>query len=737
MSKQYEEELRYEDRCLRTLTGKLLFGPNGNRLSVDCLDRIPGFSGSIDFIHKMNITELFKVLPDNGACFDQADSVWYPTRLTMEYAEEGFSFRETKTVTRDDCAVSFMEWKNIGDEPLALRFSCEPEGFLEYGVCGFLGETAEGKDLRQVPQKLYGAWAISPPSRFEFSLGIVCGWSCKQAVETVMPGETRKIAAVAAVGNLSQETMEALEKKVGRFLSLCLNQSDGQNRMPQDSQDIMLQKVMKQNQEFYEAAPSFLCDDKRMNACWKYRWYILKNCLSRPGYGRLNGAVMYEGRDHRMAKTPFAPSGWEFSKLVPLSSPLQLMDFRWHQDHKTVKEMIRSAFAGQDENGLLLCSYVDSAAKSYANFMLWAIWQYYLLDPDKEYIKELLPAMKAYIEGHEKTYTDGRDSLLIERTHSLTGKEYQPSYWYFHQFPQNPKDPAGFTPLKRVDRSVYHYLNLMGLSNLMEAVGAPDSGMYREKAQRLKQDINDKMWDSQTGFYYDLHYETGEKAMVKNIVGVYPYWAQIAGEERKEGIEKLLDKELFDTGSAFPSVAKDCPVFSPAGGWMGNYIKGRNGCIWCGPSWPYTTGIALCGLGEESLSQDHRFDQDFDRFFQEYTIQHFRDGDRRRPYLVEHYNPVTGERLSDEADYNHSFWIDLAVRYVAGVQVKPDTVKIDPLKTHLKWFRMENLPIRGRKVTVMYSEKKAREEIPCGLTVLVDGKVQAHREDLGALEIGI
>lgn len=728
MLKQYKEELKYEDRCLRTLTGKLLFGPSGDRLSVDCLDRIPGFCGSIDFIHKMNITELFKVLPDKNACFDQAESTWYPTRLTMEYSTEEFSFRETKTVTKDDCALSFMEWKNTGDQPLTLHFSCEPEAFETYGVYSLIYGQAGGKDSQPVGRKMHGAWAVSPPTRFGFSVGIACAWSCERAEETVMPGETKKITAVAVVGNLSQETPGDLKERTVDILDLCW-EKNGQKKL--------LQKALKQNRRFYEEAPSFLCDDKRMNACWNYRWYILKNCLARPGFGRWKEAVMYEGRDHRMAKTPFAPSGWEFSKLIPLSTPLQLMDFRWHQDRKTVKEMIRSAFAGQDENGLLLCSYVDSSSKSYANFMLWAVWQYYLLDPDRRFIKELIPAMKAYIEGHEKAYTDGRDSLLIERTHSLTGKEYQPSYWYFHQFPKNPKDPAGFTPLKRVDRSVYHYLNLMGLANLMEAVGVSGSRAYRNKAEALKRDINGKMWDRRTGFYYDLHYETGEKAMVKNIVGIYPYWAQIADGDRKAGIEKLLDKELFDTGSAFPSVAKDCPVFSPAGGWMGNYIKGRNGCIWCGPSWPYTTGIALCGLGEESLKQDHRFDASFDRFLQEYTIQHFRDGDRRRPYLVEHYNSVTGERLSDEADYNHSFWIDLVVRYVAGVQVLPGRVKIEPLKTHLKWFRLEKLPIRGRAVTVTYSEKKDREEIPCGLTVLVDGRVQAHREDLGALEIQI
>ena len=732
----FMEELQYRNRCLRTFTGKLLFGPSGRRLAVDCLDCLPGFVGAVDFIHKMNVTELFRVMPDISVDFSQADCVWYPNRLTMEYRCEDLDFRETKTIVEDDAALSLMEWRNNSAEPFTIEFLSNPECFIS-------------QNFWKEDEVCWGIETESPETRFGFSMGIVCGWNQSSSKLAIKPGESVKILAVAAVGNMEQETFASLRDKVKKWLS--------DNR---DPDEIMAEAIRSINL-FYERTPSFVCDDKRMNACWQYRWYILKNTLVHPGYGKFSGAVMYEGRDHRMQKTALTASGWEFSKLIPLSTPLQLTDFRWFRDHGTVKEVIRSAFAAQDENGLLLCSYVEDYGhegkaqhggkrlnggkavgvngKSYANYILWAIWNDYLLNPDRAFIQEMLPSMKAYISGHEKVYMDGRDSLLIEYTHALTGKEYQPSYWYFYDYPPNPRDRAGFTPLKRVDRSVYHYLNLCGLSNLMDAVGEDGSGEYREKARQLKQEINEWMWDKKTDFYYDLHFETKEKAMVKNIVGIYPYWAGIAGAEREEGIEKLRDRELFDTGSAFPSVAEDCPAFSPEGGWMGNYIKGRNGCVWCGPSWPYTTGIALDALGKESLRREHRFDKDFDRFLTEYTIQHFRDGDRHRPYLVEHYNSVTGERLSDEADYNHSYWLDLIITYVAGVQVFADHVRVEPLRTHLKWFRLDGLSIRGHLVSVLYAEGMDRDggKIPKGLTVLADGKKAAHREESGVLIIEI
>ncbi|MEG7531830.1 MAG: trehalase family glycosidase, partial [Hungatella sp.] len=622
MAINYDEELSYSNRCLRTQTGKLLFGPNGDRLAVDILNRKPGFSGCIDFIHKMNVTELFTVQCSFPVDFEQAEAVWYRTHMLFTYENDDLKFEEKKTIVAEDAAVSVMKWTNCSTTSMQLTFQCAPQKFSNAQVCP--------------ESKKYVCYDTeSPELRFGIRLGIVAGWNFSYPSIEVEAGKTVVILGVAAMGNLTQESKSSILDKVIRYLD--------ESEQP----DALFERLLMENQKFYAEVPGFLCDDPLINACWKYRWYILKNAMCKPRMGNFMETVMYEGRDHRMRKDPLDPHGWEFSKLIPLSTPLQVNDLRWHSNSGLIQEIIRSAFASQDEDGLLLCSYVETYGKSYANYMIWAIWLNYLLHPDRAFIEELLPKMKHYIAGHEKIYQDEKDSLCIEKTHQLTGKEYQPSYWFFHNYPNNPKDPSTYTPLKRVDRSVYHYQNLIGMANLLKALGDPEEEVYRNKATVLRKDINDKMWDEKTGFYYDLHYQTEEKAMVRNIVGIYPYWAGMADPEKDAGIMPLMDAEAFDTGAAFASVSKDCPVFSPAGGWKGNYLKGRNGCVWCGPSWPYTTGIALEALGTESRKRDHLFDAEFDRYFQEYTTQHFRDGNRHRPYLVEHYDAQTGERLSD------------------------------------------------------------------------------------------
>ncbi len=761
-----QEELYYEKRCLRTREGMLLFGPCGPRLAVDVLAPVPGFKGCVDFIHKMNVTELFTVEAEGERMPGDPEVTWYPTHGTAVYEKEGMRIRERKTITGEDVAFALYEWENTSREEQEIVLRSEPVGFREspglqesvdFLEGGGQGGPASRDGLSgETGIPFCGLFRESGPIRFGIQLGLAVFWSLPEGHFILKPGNTVCFAVACAVGNLGilgqdgiQQGGDILDQgtfreKAPEDMAILARRAISCIRGAETDREGYWEKLLADNSCFYVQAPVFRCDDHRVDICWKYRWYLLKNSMCRPGYGRFRETVMYEGRDHRMTKEPLSPVGWEFSKLIPLSTPLHVTDLRWHPDHGLTEEVIRSAFAAQDEDGLLLSAYVEGEQKSYANSMIHAIWLYYLVSGAKQLLEELLPAMERYIAGHEKKYGNPVDSLLVEKTHSLTGKEYQPSYWYFQgylalgQYPRNPKDPQYFTPLKRVDRSVYHYLNLRAIAAIMRVLDRKGWETYEKKADRVQKDILQKMWDPKTGFFYDLHHETDQKAMVRNIVGVYPFWAQMTGEEHRDGILPLMDPEAFRTGSGFPSVSRDCPAFSPAGGWMGNYFKGRDGCVWCGPSWPYTTGIALEALGYQVRGGNQKSGGDsgdsgsasdmeacFDGVWQEYTGQHFRDGDSHRPYLVEHYNPLTGERLSDEADYNHSFWLDLVIQFVAGVALEERGVRIAPLHTHLGWWQLEGLEVRGHCLSVAYSGKA---EPGKELKVWLDGNLQAETD---------
>ena len=698
-----DEALRYEERCQRIRTGALLFGPVGDRLFAETLEKKPGFVGRIDFIHKINITSLFEVKCSTDPDFYTGKTVWHPSHMTFDYSDEDIVFHETKYITEDDIAVSWQKWENRSDAPVTLALRVQAE------LCRTEQEN-DGTLYLETPMTGHG---------FRVGAAVGSNFALEQRDLVLVPGQIMDFMVAASAVNLETETREDAVRKVRAYLK------------QSPVEEIIFERYQEKYGKFFQNAPHFESSDEMLNHTWMYRWFLLRHCMAKPNCGNLTHTVEYEGRSHKVSKAPFERKGWEFTKLIPLSTPLHITDLRWHGDKEQAHEIVRGFFATADENGIARTTFVHEYGNPYANYMVWAVYRLYLLDGDLDFVKEMLPAMRRFVDGHIKVYGNPGDLLQTEKVHQRTGKEYQPSYWYFHRdengdFPRNPKDPACYTPLKRVDRSVYHYLNLKGLSAMLRLIGdGENSRQYQEIAERLSKDINEKMWDAETGFYYDLHYQTDEKAMVKNIVGIYPYWAEIAGEQEKDGLPKLFDRDYFATGSAFASVAKDCPAYRPMGGWMGNFIKGRDGCVWCGPSWPYTTGIALDAAARQSKHENHIYDKEFGKFLREYCIQHFRDGNLERPYLVEHYNAETGEPLSDDADYNHSYWLELVIAHVCGLEVGEKEITIDPVDIGLKYFKLDGIKIRGHKYSVQFSRDKDRENLGLkkGFAVIRDGEI--------------
>ncbi len=702
-----DKHLKYEERSLRAYPGKLLFGPVGERLFADCLDKKPGMCGNIDFIHKINIDMLFTTIPSVETDFTLARSVWYPSKLTLELETEDLVFQEIKMVTQNDIAFCVQTWKNKTDAPLGLEYAVTPTG------CEVSWEGTE-------------AYFTTGKVSHELDICVLSDWNGGEGrTAEVAPGEEVTLLFASALGLVGKEEKKDLQKRLRGFFALGLTPEG------------YIEKYAKEYQSFFDKAPRFVCSDELLNQTWHYRWYILRNATAKPKWGYLQNTTVYEGRGHKTGKEePLKVSGWEFSRLICLSSPLQMTDYRWYPDKELLHDIIRGIYATADENGILQSTFTNHKGSPFANFMTWAVYRNFLLDGDRDFIREMLPAMKKCVDGNTEVYGAKDDYLQIEVRHQRTGKELQPSYWYFcENYPSIDNIKRTVTPLKRVDTSIYHYLNIRGLARMMDALGEPEAAKYHEMADALAEQVQDKMWDAESGFYYDLHHETGEMAMVKNIVGIYPYWAEISEEGQLCGLEKLFSEEYFNTGSVFSTVAKDCPVYAPKGGWNG-LLKSRDGCVWDGPSWPYTNGIALEAVGRQSRLHGHKYDKEFAEFLRKYSLQHYRDGIVGRPYLVEQYHAESGENLSDEPDYNHSYYLDLIMSFVAGLDVQESQVAVEPLDIGLSYFKLEKVQVRGHELSVAYAKKaRPQDGLEAGLKVYVDGKLAAEGEDLTRLTV--
>lgn len=677
-----DELLKTGRRGLRTKPGTLLLGSTGARLWADYLDDAPGFSGALDFIHKLNMPLLFGI-EHSGTPTEPSEVEWRPSHLTSRTRFGTLSLEERRFISWEDEAVSLQRWHNGGNQPVTLRLKLDPDWI------SLDGPIARGE--RRIEAHGFTLRTSIASSEPQLWAGL-----------TLAPGSTAEFVIAAAVGIAEADDWSVLTTKATTAAAT--------------PAATLLAGQQAAYQSFFDRVPQFSSSSPVLDRLYAYRWYLMRHTLARPGLAPLDGALFYEGRSHKMTKTPWAPVGWEFSKLIPLSTPMHLVEARWHHDPQLIDGLFSVLGGTQREDGQFDARTLTRTIHPYANFMGWGTYQYALARGLDDNTRAALPLLKHQVRGEAKFLATGGDSLPIQQRHQLTGKEYQPSYWYFHGYPDDPFDQATYTPLKRVDRAIYQYLNARGTAALCRLAGDAEAAEFDALAEAIRKDVLEKQWDDASAFFYDLHHATDEKAMVRNIVGFYPWWAEITGPEHLDGLLAALGPEEFDTPNPFPSVSPKCEVFQPGGSWKGQFFKGRNGCMWDGPTWPYTNSVVLDAIGKVSRGNGHAQDGLFSHFFWKYALLHFQQRDGVTPYLVEHYDSMSGEPISDEVDYNHSYLIDLIIRHIAGLEIAEDgSLSADPLDIGLEHFSLSNVKVGGRDVTVNFDRAS-------GVSLSVDGR---------------
>jgi hypothetical protein len=105
--------------------------------------------------------------------------------------------------------------------------------------------------------------------------------------------------------------------------------------------------------------------------------------------------------------------------------------------------------------------------------------------------------------------------------------------------------------------------------------------------------------------------------------------------------------------------------------------------------------------------------------FREYSFMHYENRNFDRPALYEHYHALTGESLSGEADYLHSYWIDLLMRHFAGIHPVEDGVVIDTPMAEKVDFSISGLRMGGRDVALEKEGKRLMLSLDGGPAFLV------------------
>ncbi len=209
------------------------------------------------------------------------------------------------------------------------------------------------------------------------------------------------------------------------------------------------------------------------------------------------------------------------------------------------------------------------------DIMAWCEWEYFQSFGDKERLERVFPPLMAFHRWMKEhlTWPDG--------TYYSTG-------WGCGMDELPRMEPGVDNRFSHghmvwVDTCMQELNNCNILLSMCNILGRKEftEELESERAA-LEAAVNEKLWDEETGFYYDL-WRNGQHSKVLHIGAYWALLAKCAPADRAEKLIAHLDNE-FKTDVMVPALAKTHSWYNPHGGY------------WCGGVWAPTNYMVLKGL---------------------------------------------------------------------------------------------------------------------------------------------
>jgi len=228
-----------------------------------------------------------------------------------------------------------------------------------------------------------------------------------------------------------------------------------------------------------------------------------------------------------------------------------------------------------------------------------------------------------------------------------------------------------------------------------------------EERDMLAKVINEKLWDEESGFYYDL-WRGGRFSGVKHIGAYWGLLARCAEGERAERLIAHLENENeFKTQNRVPALSRDSEDYDPAGDY------------WNGGVWPPTTYMVLKGLDNyEKFDLSHEIARDY--LYS--TVETFKQTDtlfeNYAPEFVNDGKPWKG----DPARPNFVGWsglgpISIMFEYVFGIKPDAENNKIVWHVNLLEKHGIEKYPFGTEGTLTLMCESRENENEEPRITV--------------------
>ena len=304
------------------------------------------------------------------------------------------------------------------------------------------------------------------------------------------------------------------------------------------------------------------------------------------------------------------------------------------------KNEIRCLFDYQAENGMIP-DYV-SRFKERINWRdtkpplaAWAVMNVYENTGDKAFVEEMFDKLYKY---HQWWYTDrdhdkngvceygSTDGTLIAAAWE-SGMDNGVRFDEAEMLKNEPENAWSMNQ-ENICLNSFLYAEKGYLAKMAQMLGKNElADKLTQEAKALKEHIQTKMFDPETGFFYDTRIGTGEFIKVMGAECWLPLWAGIATpEQARQVLDKMLDLTKFNSTVPLGTLEISHLRFRPTRGY------------WRGPVWIDQVYFGVMGL------RKYGFDKEADMFVRKYIAN--AQGLLTDGPIHENYNPLTGETLN-------------------------------------------------------------------------------------------
>ena len=444
--------------------------------------------------------------------------------------------------------------------------------------------------------------------------------------------------------------------------------------------------------------PLFDCPQHNFEEMFYYRWWTLRKHIRRTPVG------------YAMTEFLVDRSYADKYNLIACAIGHHVMETRWLRDTVYLHQILNTWYHGNDGQPM-------DRMKRFSSWNPAAVYEAYKVSGNRQFVIGLLPSLEA--EYARWQGSNRLDNGLYWQGDVQDGMEESISGGRKKQY-------------ARPTINSYMYGNAMALAAMNDLAGdGSKAETYRAEAAQMKDLIQSMLWNDGQQFFETLRGDTS--AAVREAVGYIPWYFNMPDAGSYDAAwRQITDERGFSAPFGLTTAERRHPDFRTHG-------TGR--CEWDGAIWPFATSQTLTAMANylNDYPSPVITDSVFFRQMELYVESQYRRG---RPYIGEYLDETTGAWLMGDRErsryYNHSTFNDLVITGIAGLRPQADgSIVVNPLIPQDKWpyFCLDNVSYHGHTLTIVWDKTGQRYHLGKGLSVMVDGKTVARRDDLGRLTV--